>query len=48
MLGFRPLSVGKRKAQSYNQVSTAERDVEEGEFNEKGHDSDEIWEMPVR
>ena len=41
MLGFRPLSVGKRKAKSYNQAPTADRDVEDGDLNEKGYASDD-------
>lgn len=43
MLGFRPLSVGKRKPQAYNQVPAYTRDVENGDFDEKydsGDDSD--------
>src|SRR5690242_3228246 len=39
MLGFRPqLSVAKRKSQGFNQV---ERDLEDGDLNEKRFDSDD-------
>ncbi|KAF1940214.1 hypothetical protein EJ02DRAFT_456267 [Clathrospora elynae] len=41
MLGFRPLSVGKRKAQSYNQAPPVDRDVEDGVYNEKADGSDD-------
>jgi hypothetical protein len=37
MLGFRSLSVAKRKPQSYNQVHP--RDLEDGEVSEKRYDS---------
>ncbi|RAR05716.1 hypothetical protein DDE83_007285 [Stemphylium lycopersici] len=40
MLGFRPLAVGKRKTQAYNQAPNVDRDVEEGELNEKDYGSD--------
>lgn len=41
MLGFRPLSVGKRKPQAYNQAHAYDPDIEDGAYNEKGYSSDE-------
>jgi hypothetical protein len=41
MLGFRPLSVGKRKAQAYRQAPNHDGDLEDGDYNEKGYASDD-------
>ncbi|OAL48525.1 hypothetical protein IQ07DRAFT_622431 [Pyrenochaeta sp. DS3sAY3a] len=41
MLGFRPLSVGKRKPQAYNQAHAYDPDIEDGAYNEKGYSSDD-------
>lgn len=39
MLGFRPLSVGKRKAQSH--APAYDRDIEDGHYDEKAYGSDD-------
>ncbi|KAF1849714.1 uncharacterized protein K460DRAFT_360565 [Cucurbitaria berberidis CBS 394.84] len=39
MLGFRPLSVGKRKPQAYAQAPVYDPDVEHGTYNEKAYSS---------
>jgi hypothetical protein len=41
MLGFRPLQVGKRKARAYKPAPAYDRDLEDGEFNEKTYESDD-------
>jgi hypothetical protein len=41
MLGFRPLSVGKRKAQAYGKAPIHDGDLEDGAYNEKGYGSDD-------
>ncbi|OAK99648.1 hypothetical protein IQ06DRAFT_294094 [Phaeosphaeriaceae sp. SRC1lsM3a] len=41
MLGFRPLQVGKRKAQAYKPAPTHDRDLEDGDYDEKAYESDD-------
>ncbi|KAJ4364970.1 hypothetical protein N0V83_008586 [Neocucurbitaria cava] len=41
MLGFRPLSVGKRTPQAYHQAPIYDPDIEDGADNEKGYSSDD-------
>ncbi|KAF2741994.1 hypothetical protein M011DRAFT_472581 [Sporormia fimetaria CBS 119925] len=41
MLGFRPLNIGKRKPQAYNQIPSY--DVESPSLGEKAYDSDESY-----
>ncbi|KAH7084616.1 hypothetical protein BKA63DRAFT_457661 [Paraphoma chrysanthemicola] len=41
MLGFRPLQVGKRKAQAYRPAPAYERDIEDGDLDEKAYESDD-------
>lgn len=49
MLGFRPLSVGKRKAQAYNQAPAYDPDIEDGAYTEKesGSEDDSGFSSPV-
>ncbi|KAF1922103.1 hypothetical protein BDU57DRAFT_511283 [Ampelomyces quisqualis] len=41
MLGFRPLQVAKRKAPAYRPTPTYDRDVEDGDLDEKAYESND-------